>query len=407
MIATSLYCLPADVLGEGAETVLTNVVKRAGVAGVTVAASYHASRDVYPHNPLHRVARVAPGAFYQPSQLMYGDSVLRPIRSASADGRDILEEVCHVSVALGIEASAWLVLLHRDEWTPPEMLQVNCFGDRVPGALCPARPEVQEYVLRVVGEVCSYPIRTLRVESLHYHGLAHGGHHERCADNLGQMATFLLGVCWCESCLERAHAEGVDGEGLAARCKGYLSGVFDGRVPSPMATGSRLMTAVGAQMMKYIAVRGRTVTDLAGQVALRARQCGVQVAFIDQTFMMGLPAVGQKVSRVMARAAWELGIDWGGLVAADVGIEALVYVAGVEEVEAGIEWYKGEVREGGRLSIVLQPGERDLRSANELGRKIAYAIAAGCVEVNFYAYGLYRLGALDLIRSALREADAV
>ena len=61
---SSVYCLPADLLGEGADRVAGTVRDRAGVGGVTVAACYHASRDILPHNPVYRVASLAPGAFY-------------------------------------------------------------------------------------------------------------------------------------------------------------------------------------------------------------------------------------------------------------------------------------------------------------------------------------------------------
>ena len=57
---SSVYCLPADLLGEGAERVVGTVRDRAGVPGVTVAACYHASRDILPHNPVYRAPRSAP-----------------------------------------------------------------------------------------------------------------------------------------------------------------------------------------------------------------------------------------------------------------------------------------------------------------------------------------------------------
>jgi hypothetical protein len=53
-VHSSVYCLPADLLGEGADRVVGTVRARAGVPGVTVAACYHASRDIYPHNPAYR-----------------------------------------------------------------------------------------------------------------------------------------------------------------------------------------------------------------------------------------------------------------------------------------------------------------------------------------------------------------
>ncbi|HEY1002911.1 MAG TPA: hypothetical protein VGD83_25035 [Streptosporangiaceae bacterium] len=58
---SSVYCLPADLLGEGADRVIGTVRDRAGASGVTVAACYHASRDIYPHNPAYRASRSRPG----------------------------------------------------------------------------------------------------------------------------------------------------------------------------------------------------------------------------------------------------------------------------------------------------------------------------------------------------------
>ena len=82
---SSVYCLPADLLGKGAERVVGTVRDRAGVPGVTVAACYHASRDILPHNPVYRVASLAPGAFYAVDPAAYPGS-LRPAVSPSAAG---------------------------------------------------------------------------------------------------------------------------------------------------------------------------------------------------------------------------------------------------------------------------------------------------------------------------------
>ena len=138
---SSVYCLPADLLGEGADRVVGTVRDRAGVSGVTVAACYHASRDIYPHNPAYRVASLAPGAFYAVDPSVCPGS-LRPAVSPSAAGRDILAEACRAAAPLGVQVSAWAVLLHRDDLDDRAAgVQENCFGDRFPGRLCrPARP---------------------------------------------------------------------------------------------------------------------------------------------------------------------------------------------------------------------------------------------------------------------------
>jgi hypothetical protein len=133
-VHSSVYCLPADLLGEGAERVAGTVRDRAGVPGVTVAACYHASRDIYPHNPAYRVASLAPGAFYAVDPSAY-PGPLRPAVSPSAAGRDILAEACQAAAPLGVQVSAWAVLLHRDDLDERAAgVQENCFGDRFPDA---------------------------------------------------------------------------------------------------------------------------------------------------------------------------------------------------------------------------------------------------------------------------------
>ncbi|MFD0529026.1 hypothetical protein ACFQ1I_22230 [Kitasatospora arboriphila] len=52
----------------------------------------------------------------------------------------------------------------------------------------------------------------IRAESLHFHGLRHGYHHERYFEDLGPVAEALLGICFCPHCLAAASADGVPAE---------------------------------------------------------------------------------------------------------------------------------------------------------------------------------------------------
>jgi hypothetical protein len=154
-VDSSVYCLPADLLGEGADRVVGTVRDRAGVCGVTVAA-------------------------------------------------------CQAAAALGVQVSAWAVLLHRDDLDDRAAgVQENCFGDRFGGRLCPASPAVRDYVLAMTRELCRYPIAALRAEALHYQGSAHGHHHERCLEDYGEITRFLLGLCFCPACAGQARQAGV------------------------------------------------------------------------------------------------------------------------------------------------------------------------------------------------------
>ena len=66
-VRTSAFCFAGDLADEGVEVVLDNVQGRAGLGGVTMAAAYHASRDLFPHARARHL-RYQPGGeiFFRP-----------------------------------------------------------------------------------------------------------------------------------------------------------------------------------------------------------------------------------------------------------------------------------------------------------------------------------------------------
>jgi hypothetical protein len=421
-VDSSVYCLPADLLGEGAERVAARLRDQAGGPGLTVAACYHASRDILPHNPVYRVASMAPGAFYAVDPSAY-PGALRPVASPSAAGRDILAEACQAAEPLGLPVSAWAVLLHRDDLDdrPPEM-QENCFGDRFPGRLCPANPAVRDYALAMVRDLCRYPIAALRAEALHYQGAAHGHHHERCLEDYGELARWLLGLCFCPSCTEQGSRHGADVPALAARCRAYLTAAFTAAAPARPADAPSLTEACGPDIHAYLAARTAVVTDLARAATDEARQAGVRLTLLDETIPAQTYATGHGFDPAHVAVRTELGVDPRSLAHAGVHLEEPIYLAEPADATAAIAWYRTQLGPTAPLSLVLRPGPpdtlppdllrppspappgtlpEDTRSPDTLREKAAAARAHDCTELNFYAYGLYRLPALDKIRQAL------
>ena len=98
---------------------------------------------------------------------------------------------------------AWTIFLHTDR--PDEhqdCVTRNAFGDRYPSDLCPANPDARAYARALVADVARYDVASIIAESLHYHVLEHGYHHERYFIELGAKARYLLGLCFCEHCLD-------------------------------------------------------------------------------------------------------------------------------------------------------------------------------------------------------------
>jgi hypothetical protein len=61
---TSLFTFATDLHDEGLDTVLGNLQDRAGVDGLTMAVAYHDARDLFPHNPVHKVRYLEGGAVF-------------------------------------------------------------------------------------------------------------------------------------------------------------------------------------------------------------------------------------------------------------------------------------------------------------------------------------------------------
>jgi hypothetical protein len=399
----SVYCFATDVLDEGPERVLDNVAQRARVRSVTVAAKYHAVSDVYPHNPVQRVATLPPGVFYHPAMARYSGEALKPSTSPVAQGRDVLQELLDAAGPRQMGVAAWVVMFHHDEAPPgTPALQVNCFGDEIAGTLCPSHPEAQRFAELLVDEISSYPVETVRLESLHFHGINHGHHHERLLEPYGAVALLALGLCFCRWCVQRAEGEGVDACRLTAHARRSLEQVFLGAGGQPLDEGS-LVELCGDDALGYLTARQHTVTELAARLVDVVVGNGARLSFIDPTIASLAYASGSLTGDPRV-AAWQFGIDLTAVREAGADVEVTGYLRSPLELEQVLSSYRRPQRAGareGNLAVVLRPGPPDCDNVEELRSKLAVAASAGSAEVNFYNYGLYRADALDRIGSAL------
>ena len=398
----SVYCLATDLLDEGPEQVLANLHERGHVNGISVAAKYHSVRDVYPHNPRRRVATIAAGVYYQPDVERYRSSLLVPTVSPLTAGRDLLEEVAERAPAYGMDVAAWVVLLHADEVDASHpCVQVNCWGDGAAGALCPAHPDVREYACSLVAELSAYPVSTIRAEALHYQGLAHGHHHERSLERYGQVTSWLLGVCFCEHCLARAAEDGIDGDRARQRARTWVEESFARTRPEPELSLASLAEVAGEDLSGYARTRARTVASLVADASMVAGRKGARLVFIDETVATGAYDSGQAIGSLGVDGGWQTGVDAGMVAGTGATVEVTAYVADIGRFEQELDGYRQAVPGGAGLSVILRPGSPDSHGAEELADKMRVATAAGCSELNFYNYGLYRLEALDRIGRAI------
>lgn len=402
-LQTSAFAFAGDLAGEGVETVLSNLQDRAGVGGITTAFTYHAARDVFPHNPMRKVHLLDRGEFYfPPDHGLYAGLRIQPRVNALAR-EDVLGETCRQAAERGLTVQAWTVFLHFDRPDEyPDCTTENAFGDRYPADLCPSNPDVRAYVRALVADVSRYEIQTILAESLHFHGLEHGYHHERYFVELGARARYLLGLCFCEHCLARAARAGVDGPRVRAAARDELERVFG---DSGLAGGSDidrddLAGIAGGELDRYLDARAETVALLVEEATEIAADAGKRFVFLELSGAVKGYATGRPTGGPAADIAWRFGVDLDRLATICPQVEVVGYAADVDRVRLELEGYRARLADV-PLAVAVRPSSPDCDSPENLARKLRLARELGVARVDFYHYGFVRLEALDWIRTAV------
>jgi hypothetical protein len=300
---------------------------------------------------------------------------------------------------------AWTIFFHTDRLDEhADCVTRNAFGDPVPSDLCPSNPDARAYALALVADVARYDVASIMAESLHFHALEHGYHHERYFIELGARARYLLGLCFCEHCLARARADSVDGDAVRSAVRRELEEVFaDGAalVEGELDPGSLADIAAG-ELDAYLRVRAATVTSLAAEAAEVAQAAGKLFVFMDPSGAVKGYATGRPSGGPAAEISWRLGVDLGALGRACHGFAVLAYASDVDRVRLDLEAY---VRALGGLpvSVCLRPSPPDCDGVENLAAKIGLARELGLGGLHFYHYGFVRLEALDMIRAAIEN----
>jgi hypothetical protein len=386
MTDSSLFVFASDLADEGVDTVLDRVAA-AGLGGITLAATYHEGRDVFPHGVHRRVGYHEEGALFVPLE---GFGRLAPPVSALAGDHDALRAAAG---ALGLRLNAWSVFLHNGVLARahPDCAPENVFGDRSQTELCPASPDARAFAVALSAGLAHAGFGTICAESLHHHGFLHGSGHERSFVRLGSRARFLLGLCFCDHC--RAAAGDVDTDALRAALRAELEHALTSSEAGPEEELTRPDGELGA----YLAARERTVTTLVAECAAAARAGGARFEVIDPSGAIKGYADGRPTGDPAPSVAWEVGLDLPAVAAACDGLEALGYAADPARISSDLDAY-GKTA----VSLALRPMWPDCEDAANLRAKVELAEwAFELGRVDFYHYGLMQLDALDWIRTAL------
>jgi len=410
----STFIFATDLVDEGIDVVLDRL-KGGGLDGLTMACNYHHSRDVFPHNPVHRVRFMQGGVFFHPEPSKYEKLVIQPDVPRWVLDDDPLQKVCRAADRRGLAVRAWTNNMHSTNLATanPGCSVENAFGDRYITSLCPANPDVRAYVRALNSDLARYPLDTLLVESVCYMAFDHGYHHERCLVPISPLAKFLLGLCFCEHCVAAVRAGGVNAQSL----RSYVADQLDRHLrgdSSDLDGGElsrrRVEQIAGGDMTAMLRARQSVVTSLVREIK-EAVAAASEVPVLVMEWSGGLRGAGMGMpvgdtSTVALDRAWEDGVDLEQVVGACDGIGVLGYVREPETLRLDLDAYRKAMGAKTRLSVALRPMPPDCLSPVELAQKVAVARGFAADWVEFYHYGFMRLLHLDWIADALSSHAA-
>lgn len=372
-------------------------LQKSGFTGVNLALNYHASRDfLLRQGP--QLAYLSDGFhYYKPKREMYSENALLPASSDHLLNSKMLESVIDAARTCNFDINAWAVFLHNSAIGKrnPEATVTNVYGNHFLSELCPSNLKVRDYVLGLASDLCSRGIKSLAMESLHFHGARHGEHHERFFLDMSATTEFLLSLCFCQSCMARFVQTSGDPFELKRKVITTLKPFIDEADPwlGKVITKDLLVQILGLEIIDYLDSREETLTSLYREVSAIAQASQVRTRLVDQSTLI------DSENQNPLELSWLLGID-NVQVRDFVDIyQPLLYRNSSDAVEEIATHYQETI--SGEIAAILRPTYPDNTSEESLIRKVHALKALGISEVDFYLLDTMRPRDMRWIKSAL------
>jgi len=379
--SASMWIYLWDLVDEGYEKVLRNLSEN-GLTSISLATAYHAGKFLAPHNPKRKVVFLEDGTVYfKPDPKMYGR--LHPRINSLVKAGQGLEKAKKAADKFGVRTRAWIVCCHN---TPlamqyPDIASEGAFGDKLYHNLCPSNDDVRRYIRSLVSDIASHDVDAIELEALQFQGYAHGYHHEREGIELNSAARFLLGLCFCPSCIKRAKSTRLD----LAPIRRFTKQTLEAWFADPAATAEKypaldtLPSDVFDPMLEW---RKSVISSFVEEVAEAGRNSKLRQ-------MMSVDPLARKLVGVDAAASAKL----------TGGILALGYVKdgmALREPLNALQAATGEAK----ITLGLQVGLPESGGKKEFLSKISTAKELGVNSFNFYNYGFIPSQNLTWIKEA-------
>lgn len=375
----AVWAYPWDVRDEGPNRVADRL-REIGVDEVNLATNYHAVQAFAPHNPERRTHFAHASSYFAPDD-RYGR--LEPIPYGGMAG----DWVADIANELGdLTLTSWTVGCHNSRlgMANPDVTIESPHGDALVFGLCPSNPDVQAYLVALVGDLADRDqFDRIELETFDYfYGTGFGWHHQKIHARLGTIGEFLLGLCFCDHCRATAADAGIDVERARETAAGTLDDVVAGRVPHELAPEQWLRA--NPAVADYVDVREDALVDL----------------YVDLADATGDTPLGYYVGMPEAGREWLVGADLDRLAE---HVDYYCLPAYESSREAVLDAYRtaDALTPDVPLHVGILPGHPAIHDEATVVDVVDGLREVGVPRVSFYNYGLLPERSLDGIESAI------
>ena len=371
-----------------------NKLQDSGLTGINLALNYHASRD-FTLGSTPSLRYLEDGAhYYQPDLSNYPTGAITPSPDDVYQDNSTLEKIQESGRKAGFDINAWAVYFHNSAAGKqnPEAVQINGLGQKLLASLCPSNPSAQGYAIGLTNDLLSRGIKSIAAESIHFHGLIHGEHHERYFIELSEISQYLLGFCLCIYCQSAAESAGADAKKLASEISAALNKLIAADDPwlGQQLNIANLISIFGIDIKNWILGQQRTLVNLHKELTKLAHSAGATLRWVDQSPLIGGLA-----------QSWRIGIDPKELGQVVDVIEPLFYRQNTSEIIELAKSYLSTINSPEKITGILRPTYPDNSSDKELALRISALKNLGIENIDFYLFDVWRERDLDWIKQAL------
>ncbi|MDR9381481.1 MAG: hypothetical protein RI560_07400 [Natronomonas sp.] len=380
-----MWAYPWDLVDEGSESVADDLLEM-GIDRLYLAANYHTVEAFCPHNPVTKTVFADAGAYFQP-QHDYGE--IAPVPPSTMGEDDWVATVVDDLEDSALEVNAWVVGCHNSVLgTEHEEYAITTpFGDPLAFGLCPSQPAVRDYLTRLLTEVTGrFSFGDVLLETFHYfHGSGWGWHHDKFHADIGDLGEFLLGLCFCDECRERAAADGVDVDAAQSTCQETIVRLAEGELGSEGSPSK--WVADHPTVDAYASVREGTLEEFYQE--------------LNETVDADL---GSFIGMLGVDTSWMHGMNLERL---REHVDFFTVMSYREEAADAVEAYETAAARTDPTPVRagVLPGHPLIHDGDSVEAHVAELKAAGPDEITFYNYGLLPERNLDWIGKAIAALE--